>query len=718
MSAKTKQIFKQIIKLKYMRKVLFIIFIAFTTMVNSVTIQHPSMLLTKEKVGIIRQEYTNYPLFKQVVEKQISIADNALKNALEIPKPAGKGGSYSHTIHSNNAINFQACATAYQLTGNKKYAAFVRDGLIAYSKKYSTFGKHPNCTPNFAGVLFFQELNESVWMVRVAQTYDCIYDFLTPDERKTIENDLFRPMVEWETVENGKPFNFMHNHATWGTAAVGMLGYVTGNEDWVKKALYGTNPDGTGGFLRQMEVLFSPDGYYEEGPYYHRYALMPFVIFATVINHYQPEVKIFERRNSILRKAVDAIIQLSSTSGFLFPFNDADKAMSIQDEAIINAVDIAYAEMKGSTSLLDIVSTQKAVGCSDAGFVAAKDISDGKAKPFVYNNIWFNDGEKGNEGGVGILRDGTNDNQQIAILKAAKQGQGHGHYDRLNLLYYDKGEEIFGDYGFSRYVDIESKRGGEYLPENKTFAKQTIVHNALTVDQRSDFLANYNESMKTTPEKLFFVDKESISGASAVEEHAFNGVKITRTVAFVKIPECNKALLLDVCKAQSADAHQYDLPYWYNGQLINIPFPAKNRTDTLLKLGTKDGYQHLWNNGESLPLKAGNSFLTFMKYGRYYTTTFVTSPEMTVKFVTVGATDPEFSLRNEKGFILSAKSSGSYTFCSVTEAQAGETSVANKVIGIQLIESSSDADVVLFKTKNKEYKIKIDYQKKAMDFVK
>jgi oligo-alginate lyase len=697
-----------------MRKLLFAVFIAITAMSYSVTVQHPSMLLTKEKIATIRKEYKKYPLFKKAVDMQISIADNAVKNAVEVPKPAGKGGSYSHTVHSNNAINFYACGAAYQITGNKAYAAYIRDGLIAYSKKYSTFGKHPDCTPHFPGVLFFQELNESVWMVRVAQAYDCIYDFLTLDERKTIENDLFRSMVEWETVENGKAFNYMHNHATWGTSAVGMLGYATGNMEWVKMALYGTKSDGSGGFLRQMEVLFSPDGYYEEGPYYHRYALMPFVIFSTVINHYQPDMRIFERRNGILRKAVDAIIQLSSTNGLFFPFNDADKAMGIRDEAIINAVDIAYAEMMGSTSLLDVVLKQNAVSCTDAGFEAAKAIAAGKTKPFGYKNIWFNDGQNGDEGGIGVLRDGQNDNQQIAILKAAKQGQGHGHYDRLNLMYYDRGEEIFGDYGFARYVDIESKRGGEYLPENKTFAKQTVIHNAPTVDQRTNFLANYNESMKTTPEKLFFVDTENISAAAAIEKMAYKGVKMTRTVAFVKIAECEKALLLDVCKMESAEPHLYELPYWYNGQLINIPFAVKNNTDTLVKAGTMDGYEHLWMNAESTKINTGSTFLTFMKFGKYYTTTFTAGNDMSVKFVTIGATDPEFSLRNEKGFILSAQSKGNQTFCSVTEAQEGETSKANKVIAIQLIENTADKDIVVLKTSGKEYKIKIDYMGKTI----
>ena len=55
----------------------------------------------------------------------------------------------------------------------------------------------------------------------------------------------------------------MHNHATWATAAVGMIGFAMNREDYVKKALYGSDGTGKrGGFIRQMDYLFSPDGYF------------------------------------------------------------------------------------------------------------------------------------------------------------------------------------------------------------------------------------------------------------------------------------------------------------------------------------------------------------------------------------------------------------------------------------------------------------------------
>ena len=41
-------------------------------------------------------------------------------------------------------------------------------------------------------------------------------------------------------VANNKTFNKMHNHATWATAAVGMIGFAMNREDYVNKALYGS----------------------------------------------------------------------------------------------------------------------------------------------------------------------------------------------------------------------------------------------------------------------------------------------------------------------------------------------------------------------------------------------------------------------------------------------------------------------------------------------
>ena len=80
-------------------------------------------------------------------------------------------------------------------------------------------------------------------------------------------------------------------------------GIATDNQEYLNVALKGTELDGKSGFLAQLNGLFSPDGFYHEGPYYTRYAILPFYMFANALQQTKPELKIFNYRNSILKKA-------------------------------------------------------------------------------------------------------------------------------------------------------------------------------------------------------------------------------------------------------------------------------------------------------------------------------------------------------------------------------------------------------------------------------
>src|ERR1700755_2357230 len=90
-------------------------------------------------------------------------------------------------------------------------------------------------------------------------------------------------------------------------------------------ALYGTEKNGKSGFIAQMDGLFSPDGYYTEGPYYVRYAILPFYLFANALQQAKPQLKIFEHRNQILRKALKSGLQQTNINGAFFALNDALK---------------------------------------------------------------------------------------------------------------------------------------------------------------------------------------------------------------------------------------------------------------------------------------------------------------------------------------------------------------------------------------------------------
>eukprot|EP00487_Bulimina_marginata_P011867 TRINITY_DN7776_c0_g2_i1.p1 TRINITY_DN7776_c0_g2~~TRINITY_DN7776_c0_g2_i1.p1 ORF type:complete len:244 (+),score=66.94 TRINITY_DN7776_c0_g2_i1:458-1189(+) len=231
----------------------------------------------------------------------------------------------------------------YQLSEDDKYADYVRDMLLEYAALYPTLDVHPKrkVKSQNPGKLFWQSLNEAMWLVYTIQAYDLIYDSLSDAQVKVIEDDLIRPVSLFTSEGQPSTFNKVHNHGTWATAGVGMAGYVLDEPEWVEKSLYDLDKSGKGGFIKQLEMLFSPQGYYNEGPYYQRFALLPFVTFAKAIENNEPQRNIFEYRDGVLLKAIDTTIQLSY-NGLFFPINDAIKSKGIDTIELVHGVTAAY----------------------------------------------------------------------------------------------------------------------------------------------------------------------------------------------------------------------------------------------------------------------------------------------------------------------------------------------------------------------------------------
>ena len=241
-------------------------------------------------------EAARYPLFAEELARTRAEVDAAMKRPIDVPVPKDPGGGATHEQHKRNYAVIRGAGLLFRITGERKYADHARDILLAYAKLYPGLGPHPAKANQNAGRLFWQSLNDSVWLVQSIQGYDAIRGALTAAERKTIEDGVFRPMARFLSEGSPHVFNRIHNHATWANAGVGMTGYVLGDKDLVEKALLGLDKSGKAGFLRQLDLLFSPDGYYAEGPYYQRYALQPFVVFASAIQANDPGRKIFEYR--------------------------------------------------------------------------------------------------------------------------------------------------------------------------------------------------------------------------------------------------------------------------------------------------------------------------------------------------------------------------------------------------------------------------------------
>ncbi len=644
---------------------------------------HPKLILTKKGVEEIRSHLGKLPLFDASLERVKKEVDREIELGIQVPIPKDYSGGYTHERHKRNFLMLQKAGVLYQILQNDKYGNYVKNMLFAYAKMYPTLPIHPKPRSYARGKLFWQCLNDSNWLVYASQAYDCIYNFLSKEERLVLENDLFKPFADYISIQNPQFFNRVHNHSTWGNAAVGMIALVMNDDVLLDRALYGIknagltsnakdndggfikNKEGKAGYFANLEEPFSPDGYYTEGPYYQRYAMYPFLIFAEALHNVKPEYEVFKFKNNVLLNSIDALLQLTDADGEFFPINDGQKGMSYYSRELVTAVDVAYKYGGNKSGLLSIAEKQQKVTLDDAGLAVTLAIKEGKTTPFEKKSVNLSDGSKGDEGGIGILRYGDED--LTVVFKYAAQGLSHGHYDKLSFSLFEKGEEVLQDYGLARYVNVEQKGGGNYLKENKTWAKQTIAHNTIVQDETSHFKGKYEIGNKHHSELHFFnTDNSEVQIISAKENNAYPGSKMQRTIAVIKDEKFTKPYVLDVFRIISDQFHQFDLPYYYFGQPISMNFDFK-KLPSLKPLGSKNGYQHLWLEATGLAPETMSQF-TWLNNNKFYTVSSNTSKQDELLFTRVGANDPNFNLRNDPGFIIRRNNVSKTVFATVVES--------------------------------------------------
>ena len=665
---------------------------------------HPRLLLSSANTKSLKYGLENYPLFTKSVNISKQFVDDALNKPVVVPQPKDAGGGYTHEQHKRNFKLIRQSGLLYQITGNASYAEYVKKILLAYAQMYPGLGEHPAKKEQSPGRLFWQSLNEAMWLVNSIQGYDAVAQTFSEDERQLIESNLFMPMASFLSDESPQTFDKIHNHGTWANAAVGMTGYALDNKELVEKALLGLKRDGKAGFIQHLKSLFSPDGYYNEGPYYQRFALMPFILFAAAIEKNEPERKIFEYRDGILLKAVYATIQMSY-NGLFFPINDAIKDKGLTTVELKHAIAIVY-DLKPDPGLLSIATHQGVVDLASGGVKLARDIYYGKKiELFPFQTMSLSDGAEGKDGALHVLRSGSAAGHQAVVVKNTSQGQGHGHFDKLNWMFYDNGHEIVTDYGAARFLNVEAKYGGHYLPENNLWAKQTVAHNTLVVDETSHFNGELKVAEKYAPEVLYFVDDKvsdstTVSVSAAKIEKAYDDTSFSRYMAMLTIPEFEYPLVVDILRAESEKKHNYDLPLYYRGHIVETNFELKGHGESLKPLGKSSGYEYLWLRGEAKPEDLAQ--VTWLLDNRFYSYSSVSNQERRMSFVEVGANDPDFSLRHEQGLMIRSEKAKQMTFASILEPHgeynpaAEYTLNSHSAIKSLHLHEGTTADVIAF----------------------
>lgn len=171
---------------------------------TAVAQQHPLSFITAAEAASVKAGIAKYPLLNQFYSEIKGRVDGWIGKDVDVPFPKDPVGGYTHDKHKSN------------------YLLMFNSGLL--------------------------------------------YNTLSAVEKKTIEQGAFKPEVDYFPKELKDWFNLLHNHAVWACAGVGMIGIASHNKNHVDITLNGTQKDGKAGFIAQMDNLFSPDGYYTEGP--------------------------------------------------------------------------------------------------------------------------------------------------------------------------------------------------------------------------------------------------------------------------------------------------------------------------------------------------------------------------------------------------------------------------------------------------------------------
>ncbi|MEM9233758.1 MAG: heparinase II/III-family protein, partial [Pseudomonadota bacterium] len=374
--------------------------------------------------------------------------------------------------------------------------------------------------------------------------------------------------------------------------------------------------------------------------------------------------KIFEHRDGILLKAITSTVH-QSYGGRFFPINDAIREKGLNTIELVYGVAAAYS-LTGDKGLLSIAELQGTTVLTGDGLAVAEGVAKGEAENFAYDTRILRDGPDGQQGGLAVLRMGKTADAQTIVAKHTSQGMGHGHFDKLALILYDGGREILTDYGAARFLNVPSKEGGRYLPENTSWAKQTIAHNTVVVNETSHFDGDWRRAQESWPTITFFDDQSDVNVVTGTIGDAYPNTTLTRTTFQIDLQDQGAPIVLDIFDVETPSASLIDMPLYFAGQLTDsdIDFQRYNARQTAL--GRENGYQHLWVEALG-DMSDGHGRFTWLNEDRFYTYHSLTAPEAEVRIVRTGANDPDFNLRSQQGILVRLKEAETARFISIIE---------------------------------------------------
>ncbi|MFA0759222.1 MAG: hypothetical protein NOOUEUKL_001900 [Candidatus Fervidibacter sp.] len=454
-------------------------------------------------------------------------------------------------VHSRFANLVRDLGIVYQVTGDRRYAEKAKAILLAYADRYLSYPLHDiRGKPSVGGGRVGpQTLDESTWLIPMAQGVDLIWEMLTESERQTLAQKLFLPAAR-EVILPHKMG--VHNIQCWKNSAVGLVGFLLGDEELIREAI--ENPER--GYWTQMRKGVSEDGVWWEGAWgYHFYTLSALWHLTEAarncgINLYGDELK----------RMFDAPFKFMMPNWRLPAFNDSTEVALLTE--------IGFARFGITQPIYELAYARYREPLYAALLSRGERRSD-----FA---LWFGVGELPQPqpirwrsanypaSGYAILARGEGEQATWLCLKYGPHGGGHGHPDKLNFVLYARGQVLALDPGITRYG----------VPIHRGWYKTTLAHNTLVVDEANQKPAE--------GKCLAFGDEGGVEFVVAEAGDIYDGVRFVRSIALL---DGNVVVVID--QVRCGGERLLDVALHLRGQWVNLPDGSKWAPPN------KDGYRYL-----------------------------------------------------------------------------------------------------------------------------
>ena len=535
------------------------------------TPSHPSLLLTAQSLRDLKTRIALAP-FKDAFAQLKSRVDASLNEKLELP-PRGANWFHwyicpthgnrlktgrqlskwtwehicpvgNHTVASDPSkveTDYDGCCIQgshnqlsylvrdagllYQVTGDKRYLEKSRSILLAYAEKYLDYPLHTTRgEPKIGGGRTgSQTLDESTWLIPVAQGADLIWNDLPQNDRDLIAEKLLLPAARDVILPHRMG---IHNIQCWKNSAVGLVGLLLNDKNLITSAI----DDPAAGFRAQIEKGVQDDGLWWENAWgYHFYtlsALWPLTEAAR--NHgidlYSPRLKLM----------FDAPLKFAMPDGALPDFGDSG-SVNIRSQG--GLYELAYARYKDRayfSVLREGPRTDNLALYYGLFLIPAAPTTAPKSGNYPTS-------------GYAILTQHPFQQQSWLCLKYGLHGGGHGHPDKLSFIYYTDGRILAPDAGITSYGS----------PLHSSWFRTTLAHNTLTVDEQNQ--------KATTGKCIAFGTQKGIDYVVADAGSIYDGVTFIRTAAMFN----NSVLFIDHVHVDKP--RQLDLAYHQRGAWTALP---------------------------------------------------------------------------------------------------------------------------------------------------